>query len=113
MLAEWWTHGFNDLRVVKKGINKFVIKYLGKYVTKAIDDVKSLNQSDIGVKAYGFSRNCKNPLVHNHNFQIFLDYFDKLYQIVNIFLFQNISLRFITSTFAFIIVLILKANFSP
>ncbi|MBP1525350.1 MAG: hypothetical protein H9Q67_02400 [Spiroplasma ixodetis] len=63
MLAEWWTHGFNDLRVVRKGTNEFVIKYLGKYVTKAIDDVKSLNQTDVGIKAYAFSRNCKNPIV--------------------------------------------------
>uniref|UniRef100_UPI0037DCF739 hypothetical protein n=1 Tax=Spiroplasma endosymbiont of Cleonymus obscurus TaxID=3066324 RepID=UPI0037DCF739 len=63
MLAEWWTHGFNDLKVVKKGTNEFVIKYLGKYVTKAIDDVKSINQTDVGVKDYAFSRNCKNPIV--------------------------------------------------
>ncbi|WJG71049.1 rolling circle replication-associated protein [Spiroplasma ixodetis] len=52
MLAEWWNHGFNDLKVVKKGTNEFVIKYLGKYVTKAMDDVKSINQTDVGVKAY-------------------------------------------------------------
>ncbi|WP_338962225.1 rolling circle replication-associated protein [Spiroplasma endosymbiont of Lasioglossum villosulum] len=63
MLLEWWTHGFSDLKVVKKGTNEFVIKYLGKYVTKAFDDVKSLNQADVGVKAYAFSRNCKNPIV--------------------------------------------------
>ncbi|MBP1527599.1 MAG: hypothetical protein H9Q66_06760, partial [Spiroplasma ixodetis] len=63
MLAEWWTHGFNDLKVVKKGTNEFVIKYLGKYVTKALDDVKSINQTDVGIKAYSFSRNCKNPIV--------------------------------------------------
>ncbi|WP_342219022.1 rolling circle replication-associated protein [Spiroplasma endosymbiont of Amphimallon solstitiale] len=63
MLLEWWTHGFSDLRVVRKGTNEFVIKYLGKYVTKALDDVKSINQTDVGVKAYAFSRNCKNPIV--------------------------------------------------
>ncbi|WP_255495885.1 hypothetical protein [Spiroplasma endosymbiont of Danaus chrysippus] len=32
---------------------------MGKYVTKALDDVKA----DIGIKAYAFSRNCKNPIV--------------------------------------------------
>ncbi|WP_342217909.1 rolling circle replication-associated protein [Spiroplasma endosymbiont of Amphimallon solstitiale] len=63
LLAECWSHGFNDLKVVKKGTNEFVIKYLGKYVTKSLDDVKSLNQTDVGVKAYAFSRNCKNPIV--------------------------------------------------
>ncbi len=63
MLAEWWSHGFNDLRVVRKGTNEFVIKYLGKYVTKSLDDAKSLNQEDVGIKAYAFSRNCKNPIV--------------------------------------------------
>ncbi|WJG71007.1 rolling circle replication-associated protein [Spiroplasma ixodetis] len=63
MLAEWWSHGFNDLKVVKKGTNEFVIKYLGKYVTKGMDNVKSINQTDVGVKAYAFSRNCKNPIV--------------------------------------------------
>ncbi|WP_339048696.1 rolling circle replication-associated protein [Spiroplasma endosymbiont of Colias croceus] len=66
MIIDWWPHAEKQgikLIVVKKGTNEFVIKYLGKYVTKALDDVKSLNQADIGIKAYAFSRNCKNPIV--------------------------------------------------
>ncbi|WP_458258008.1 hypothetical protein [Spiroplasma endosymbiont of Dactylopius coccus] len=66
MIIDWWPHAGNakgiDLRVVRKGTNEFVIKYLGKYVTKALDDVKSLNQEDVGIKAYAFSRNCKNSI---------------------------------------------------
>ncbi|WP_458257995.1 rolling circle replication-associated protein [Spiroplasma endosymbiont of Dactylopius coccus] len=67
MIRDWWPHAGNakgiDLRVVRKGTNEFVIKYLGKYVTKSLDDAKSLNQEDVGIKAYAFSRNCKNPII--------------------------------------------------
>ncbi|MBP1528836.1 MAG: hypothetical protein H9Q65_06315, partial [Spiroplasma ixodetis] len=67
MIRDWWPHAGNakgiDLRVVRKGTNEFVIKYLGKYVTKSLDDAKSLNQKDVGIKAYSFSRNCKNPII--------------------------------------------------
>lgn len=53
------------MKTVRKDTNEFVIKYLSKYCTKALNDIKSLNQLDIGIKAYSFSRNCKNPIVVN------------------------------------------------
>ncbi|WP_338958223.1 rolling circle replication-associated protein [Spiroplasma endosymbiont of Tiphia femorata] len=67
MITTWWTHAGNnkgiDLKVVHKGTNEFVVKYLSKYVTKVQENIKSLNQKDVGVQAYSFSRNCRNPLV--------------------------------------------------
>ncbi|WP_342277097.1 rolling circle replication-associated protein [Spiroplasma endosymbiont of Nebria brevicollis] len=63
MLPQWWPFGFNDVRVVQKGTNENIVKYLAKYVTKVQNDVKSLNQYDLGVRAYAFSRNCSNPKV--------------------------------------------------
>ncbi len=67
MIRQWWPHAGNskgiDLRVVHKGTNEFVVKYLSKYVTKVQENIKPLNQKDVGIQAYSFSRNCKNPLV--------------------------------------------------
>ncbi|WP_338960168.1 rolling circle replication-associated protein [Spiroplasma endosymbiont of Lasioglossum villosulum] len=63
MLPQWWPFGFNDVRVVKKGTNENIVKYLSKYVVKVQNDIKSQNQYDLGVRAYAFSRNCSNPKV--------------------------------------------------
>ena len=67
MIRQWWPHAGNskgiDLKVVHKGTNEFVVKYLSKYVTKVQENIKSLNQKDVGIQAYSFSRNCRNPLV--------------------------------------------------
>ncbi|WP_342276980.1 rolling circle replication-associated protein [Spiroplasma endosymbiont of Nebria brevicollis] len=66
MIFQWWPYAQKSgikLIVVKKGTNEFVVKYLSKYVTKVQENIKSLNQKDVGVQAYAFSRNCKNPIV--------------------------------------------------
>lgn len=63
MMPQWWPFGFNDVRVVTKGSNEHIVKYLAKYVTKVQNDVKSLNQYDLGVRAYAFSRNCSWPKI--------------------------------------------------
>lgn len=66
MISSWWPHAQKSgikLIVVRKGTNEFVVKYLSKYVTKVQENIKSLNQKDVGIQAYSFSRNCKNPLV--------------------------------------------------
>ncbi len=63
MLSQWWLFGINDVRVVQKGTNENIVKYLSKYVVKVQSDIKSQNQYDLGVRAYAFSRNCFNPKV--------------------------------------------------
>ncbi|WP_342276016.1 rolling circle replication-associated protein [Spiroplasma endosymbiont of Nebria brevicollis] len=63
MLPQWWPFGFNDVSVVTKGSNEHIVKYLAKYVTKVQNDLKCLNQFDLGVRAYAFSRNCSWPKV--------------------------------------------------
>nr|WP_252320423.1 helitron helicase-like domain-containing protein [Spiroplasma endosymbiont of Lariophagus distinguendus] len=34
VLPQWWPFGFNDVRVVQKGTNENIVKYLSKYVVK-------------------------------------------------------------------------------
>ncbi|BET37864.1 plectrovirus svts2 rep protein [Spiroplasma ixodetis] len=67
MIRQWWPQVGNskgvDLRVVYKETNEFVVKYLSKYVTKVQENIKSLNQKDVGNQAYSFSHNCRNPLI--------------------------------------------------
>ncbi len=63
MLPQWWLFGFNDVRVVQKGTNENIVKYLSKYVVKVQNDIKSQNQYDLSIRAYAFSRNCSNPKV--------------------------------------------------
>lgn len=63
MLPQWWPFGINDVRVVQKGTNENVVKYLAKYVVKVQNNMKSQNMFDLGVRAYAFSRNCVWPKV--------------------------------------------------
>ncbi|WP_458258635.1 rolling circle replication-associated protein [Spiroplasma endosymbiont of Dactylopius coccus] len=63
MLPQWWPFGINDVRVVQKGTNENVVKYLAKYVVKVQNNMKSQNMFDLGVRAYAFSRNCTWPKV--------------------------------------------------
>ncbi len=63
IISQFWLHGINDVRIVQKGTNENIVKYLAKYVVKVQNNMKSQNMFDLGVRAYAFSRNCTWPKV--------------------------------------------------
>ncbi|WP_425379619.1 rolling circle replication-associated protein [Spiroplasma endosymbiont of Stenodema calcarata] len=62
-VQQYWKHGINKNIKVRSGTNEDVVKYLAKYIVKTANNDKSQNHYDLNIKAYQFSRNCKNPKV--------------------------------------------------
>ncbi|WP_443028832.1 rolling circle replication-associated protein [Spiroplasma sp. hyd1] len=63
VVLKYWPYGINKNIKVRKGTNEDVVKYIGKYIVKTANDNKSQNHYDLNIKAYQFSRNCKNPKI--------------------------------------------------
>ncbi|ALA98082.1 Spiroplasmavirus-related protein [Spiroplasma kunkelii CR2-3x] len=63
VVRKCWPYGMNKKIKVRKGTNKYIIKYLTKYFVKTQDKIKSKNLKDLNIKAYRFSDNCTDPVV--------------------------------------------------
>ncbi len=63
VVQQYWKHGINKNIKVRKGTNEDVVKYIAKYIVKTTNDNKSQNHYDLNIKAYQFSKNCKNPKI--------------------------------------------------
>lgn len=63
VVQQYWKHGINKNIKVRAGSNEDVVKYLAKYIVKTANNDKSQNHYDLNIKAYQFSKNCKNPKV--------------------------------------------------
>ncbi len=63
VVQQYWKHGINKNIKVRAGSNEDVVKYFAKYIVKTANDNKSQNHYDLNIKAYQFSKNCKNPKV--------------------------------------------------
>ncbi|WP_424526563.1 rolling circle replication-associated protein [Spiroplasma endosymbiont of Glossina fuscipes fuscipes] len=63
VVQQYWKYGINKNIKVRAGSNEDVVKYLAKYIVKTANNDKSQNHYDLNIKAYQFSKNCKNPRV--------------------------------------------------
>lgn len=63
VILNYWKYGINKNIKVRAGSNEDVVKYLAKYIVKTAHDDKSKNHFDLNIKAYQFSRSCKDPKV--------------------------------------------------